>query len=62
MATVGAIPKDNDGMEQEDPGRVEDNAFKDMADIENEDFIYVFWSAFCFPVFLGWSTCIQLLM
>ena len=42
MATVGAIPKDNDGMEQEDPGRVEDNAFTDMADIENEDFIYVF--------------------
>lgn len=42
MATVGAISKDDDGMEQEGRERDDDNAFKDMGDIENEDFIYVF--------------------
>lgn len=44
MATVGTISKDEDGMEQEELRRADDNAFKDMGDIENEDFIYVFWS------------------
>lgn len=42
MATVGTISKDEDGMEQEELRRADDNAFKDMGDIENEDFIYVF--------------------
>lgn len=42
MATVGTISKDEDEMKQEELRRADDNAFKDMGDIENEDFIYVF--------------------
>lgn len=41
MATVGAISKE-DEMEGEGTRGADDNAFKDMADIENEDFVYVF--------------------
>lgn len=54
MATVGAISKDDDGMEQEGRERDDDNAFKDMGDIENEDFIYVFWSVFAILSSLSW--------
>lgn len=41
MAAVGAISKE-DEMEDEGTRGADDNAFKDMADIENEDFVYVF--------------------
>lgn len=41
MATIGAISKEEE-TEDEGTRGADDNAFKDMADIANEDFVYVF--------------------
>lgn len=41
MAAVGAISKEEE-MEDKGTRALGGNAFKDVADIENEDFVYVF--------------------
>lgn len=40
MAAVGAVSKGEE--ESEGGGRAGENAFRDLTDFENEDFVYVF--------------------
>lgn len=45
MAAVGAVSKgeeEGEGGEGEGGGRTGENAFRDLTDFENEDFVYVF--------------------
>lgn len=41
MAAVGTVFKEEEGKVQQEEG-VDDNAFRDLADLDNEDFAYVY--------------------